>query len=101
MKTFLVVASLLMTGASVYGIVDYNKKADTKEFKQLYKENPVENAVVEEKPAAPVVEKKEVLKPDATVKTEVTPKKSATKSDSKKKTPRKLRLKKFSREALG
>jgi hypothetical protein len=61
MKTFLVVAGLLMTGASVYGIVDYNKKADTKAFKELYNESaaPVEAEVEKEKVVLPVVEKKE------------------------------------------
>ena len=55
MKTFLVVAGLLMTGASVYGIVDYNKKAESKEFFELYKENPVPdetNVTKEESPVA-------------------------------------------------
>lgn len=97
MKSFLVVAGLLMTGASVYGIVDYNKKADTKEFKQLYKEVPVDPNVQSEKPAQPTVSEKEVKKIEEAPKSEATPTKKAT----KKKESRKLRLKKFSREALG
>lgn len=97
MKTFLVIAGLLMTGASVYGVIDYNKTAGSNEFKDLYKEMPEEKAVVEKQAAMPLVEKKETPKTVDAVKTETAPKKKAV----KKKAPRKLQLKKFSREALG
>ena len=41
MKTILILAAVLMGGASIYGIVDYRKRSATKEFRQLYtKENP-------------------------------------------------------------
>ena len=99
MKTFLVVAGLLMTGASVYGIVDYNKKAESKEFKELYKENPMpdETNVTKEESPVPVAEKKEISKKETSIKTETAVKKSVKGKTIKKKKERVLRLKEFSR----
>jgi len=102
MKTFLVVAGLLMTGASVYGVVDYNKKAESKEFKDLYKESaaPIEDETEKEETPVRSVEKKEILKDDAVVKTEKAPvTKTAKKKTVKKK--RSFELKEFSRSKLG
>jgi len=105
MKTFLIVAGLLMTGASVYGVVDYNAKAKNPEFKELYKEKPVpvEIEVVEEIVPAPVpiFEKKEAAKKEVLTDGNVEPVKKAVikkKVVKKKKSEdRKLRLKEFSR----
>ena len=99
MKTFLVVAGLLMTGASVYGVVDYNKKAESKEFKELYKEAPVsdEIEVAKEESPVPMEEKREISKKEVVVRTEIPVKKSAKAKMAKKKKERVLRLKEFSR----
>ena len=99
MKTFLVVAGLLMTGASVYGVVDYNKKAESKEFKELYKEAPMpdETIITKEESPVPFAEKKELAKNEAALKTERPLKKSAKTKTVKKKKERALRLKEFSR----
>lgn len=106
MKTYLIVAGLLMTGASVYGVVDYNKKAESREFKELYKEkvSPAEIDLAEE--AAPIipVEKKEAAKVEAASNPE---KKMATKSvkkkviKKKKQEERTFRIKEFSRGKMG
>ena len=102
MKTFLVVAGLLMTGASVYGVVDYNKKAESKEFKELYKEAPVpdETDITKKENAVPA-EKKEISKNETAVKTETPVKKTVKKKTIKKKKERVLRLKEFSRGKMG
>ena len=98
MKTVLIVAGLLMTGASVYGIVDYNKKAESKEFADLYKEDPapVETVVTNEVVAVPVAQEKEILKTESLTKMEKV-KPAVKKTTSKKKAERKFRLKEFSR----
>ena len=87
MKTFLVTAGLLMTGASVYGVVDYNKKVDDKAFKELYKENTAPAEVKSLKEEVPLVAlpEKEVTKKEAAVKTEPATEKKVL----KKKTPKK------------
>jgi hypothetical protein len=56
MKSILITAAVLMTGASVYGLVDYNKKAQTREFKNLYREEKpaIKETRIESKEAAPV-----------------------------------------------
>jgi hypothetical protein len=36
MKAILILAAALMTAATVYGIMDYNRKSGSKAFKQLY-----------------------------------------------------------------
>lgn len=77
MKAILIAAATLMTGASVYGIVDYNKRSGTKEFENLYRaKHPAAEktviveeakAVKEEKPVAttlqPVKEEWKTKKP--------------------------------------
>ena len=97
MKAFLIVAGLLMTGASVYGIVDYNKKTKSREFNELYKEKPVETVVTEET-TVPVVEKKEALKTKVVTKIEKEPVKKLAKK--KKEKERVFRFKEFSRAPL-
>ncbi len=98
MKTFLIVAGLLMTGASVYGVVDYNKKSKTTEFNELYKEKPVEKEIVEEAIPLPVVETKKALKTEKSV---VTDKKVVMKKLVKnRKDKRVFRMKEFSRGPL-
>lgn len=109
MKTFLLAAGLLMTGASVYGIVDYNQKQASNELKELYKEKPapVSTKTVVEDGIAPspvsglkegsatVVYKKETTPAKGTVKKKkVVNKKKAEKE-------RVFRLKEFSRGKLG
>jgi DNA repair exonuclease SbcCD nuclease subunit len=104
MKTFLVVAGLLMAGASVYGVVDYSKKSSTKEFKELYKEAPapVEDEVVKEEMPVPIIEKKEISKTNVVAKTEKPPvKKIIKKKTVKKKKERTFELREFSRSKLG
>lgn len=44
MKLYLMAGGLLLTAASVYGITDYVKTKNKKEFKDLYKEVPVVQA---------------------------------------------------------
>jgi len=90
MKTLLITAAVLMTGASVYGIVDYRQKSGKKEFHNLYTGSPA-------------------VKTTAAVKTMQLPKiKEATTTEVKKTKPMlvkkmgkkrqpKLRLKQFSR----
>ena len=101
MKTFLVVAGLLMAGASVYGVVDYNRKAESKAFKDLYKENAVTDETTEPKAALPVTKNKV-----ANVETTTTTEKPAIKKPAKKKIVKKkndervFRLKEFSRGKL-
>ena len=103
MKTFLIVAGLLMTGASVYGVVDYNKKADNKEFKELYKEKPapVETELVKEEAPVPVETK--AIKSEEVKKTDNVPVKKVSKKKKakKEKEERKFRMKEFSRGKLG
>jgi hypothetical protein len=41
MKLYLMAGGLLLTAASVYGVTDYVKTKNKKEFKNLYKEAPV------------------------------------------------------------
>lgn len=57
MKMFLVVAGVLMTSASIYGVVDYNNKIHTKEFKELYKKEETKSVVqpVKEETELPVL----------------------------------------------
>ena len=43
MKLYLMAGGLLLTAASVYGVTDYVKTKNKKEFKGLYKEVPVEH----------------------------------------------------------
>lgn len=100
MKTFLVVAGLLMTGASVYGIVDYNKKAESKEFKELYKETPEETEVVKAEAVLPVAGKKEVAKIETAAATEKPVAKKTVKKKVAKKKKRSFELKEFSRGRL-
>jgi hypothetical protein len=104
MKTFLIVAGVLMTGASVYGVVDYNNKINTTEFKELYKEeHSTEHQVVTHEKTAPFefetpvkseVEKMEVSK------TDVVRKASKPKPVVKKKKKREFSIKEFSRAPL-
>jgi hypothetical protein len=42
MKFYLMAGGLLLTAASVYGVTDYVKTKNQKEFKELYKEHPEE-----------------------------------------------------------
>lgn len=44
MKLYLMAGGLLLTAASVYGVTDYVKTKNKKEFKDLYKEVPVVQA---------------------------------------------------------
>src|ERR1044072_6105703 len=105
MKTFLIAAGLLMAGASIYGVVDYNKKMKHQEFKNLYKEKPA--PVEKEVPAGtvPVVEKKEKTNTQDTVKTAKAPVKNESnqKKALKKKNEeeRFFRIREFSRGKLG
>ena len=103
MKAFLIVAGVLMTGASVYGVVDYNKKLHTREFKEMYKEEPAkdsevttETVVTTDVPAANTVT---IPLKSETVKKEVTRKISKKAADKKKK-KREFKLKEFSRAPL-
>ena len=105
MKAFLVIAGLLMTGASVYGVVDYNKKVDDKAFKELYKENTVHAEVKshKEEVSSLVLPEKEVSKKEAAVKTEPATEKKVLKKKTpkKKKEVRQFSTKAFSRSKLG
>jgi pyruvate/oxaloacetate carboxyltransferase len=98
MKIFLIAAGLLMTGASVYGVVDYNKKTESGALKELYKEKPapVDTEIVEEV-SKPVIENKETPKVEEVV---VTEKKTTRKMAKKKKEERVFRMKEFSRAQL-
>jgi hypothetical protein len=101
MKTFLIVAGLLMTGASVYGVVDYNKKAESNEFKNLYKENPAaEEKAMMTDVTPPVAAMKAADKP-AKLNEPVLKKEVKKKVSKKKKAERVIRLKEFSRSKLG
>jgi hypothetical protein len=40
MKAFLLAGAVLMTGASIYGFIDYKRTSRSKEFRDLYKETP-------------------------------------------------------------
>jgi hypothetical protein len=106
MKLFLMAAGLLMTGASVYGIVDYHKKAENKAFKELYKENPgqVETESTKDVLPVPVTANKEVSAGGTGPKnTENSPVKKSIKKKTvrQKKETRTFRLKEFSRGKLG
>ena len=105
MKTFLIVSSLLMTGASVFGIVDYNKKAAGSEFKELYKESPapIETGATKAGLDAPIPTKNVSSQKEEFRKTENAPikKDSKKKVVKQKKEQRKFRLKEFSRSKLG
>jgi hypothetical protein len=93
MKMILIAAATLMTGASVYGVIDYKKRSGTKEFENLYREEKTTNVV----PAAlPVVKNNDVKaeSSELTVKEEVKKKPAVKKSHSKK---RKISYKTFSR----
>ena len=102
MKTFLIVAGLLMTGASVYGIVDYNQKAGKKEFKELYKDHSGTAKPVKVPANATVMEVKKIEVPQP--ETPAITKKEAAKKTAKKKTlnkeKRTFQLKEFSRGKL-
>jgi ADP-ribosylglycohydrolase len=101
MKSVLIIAASLMTAASVYGIIDYNKKSNSKEFKQLYtQEQPAlkdeEEVITEEKKPA-VVESANAEKN----KTVVGKKPAVKKPVKKKKKHSKFSTKAFSRSRLG
>lgn len=90
-------AGILMISASVYGVAEYNKKAGTQEFKELYTEKKEPVTLVEKTEMVvtndekPVVKKVELKKAEkATTKREVIKKK--IKKDTKG-----LRTKMFSR----
>lgn len=60
MKPLLLLGAVLMTGASVYGIVDYRQRSSQKEFRQLYRAAAPETgagirdlSAFTEEPAAP------------------------------------------------
>jgi len=94
MKAILITAAVLMTGASVYGIVDYNKKSTTREFKNLYREeHPVVKTEAPVEAARLVPAKIEEVKAEAAVSEKPTAKKSIKKN-------RKFRLSEFSRAKL-
>lgn len=67
MKSFLYVGASLMIGASIYGIIDYQKTSHEKEFKTLYADPEPEIVVVQEPATGAVVtapvEKKDVGQP--------------------------------------
>lgn len=63
MKPLLLLGAVLMTGASVYGIVDYRQRSSQKEFNQLYQAPaPVTGEGIRDLSAIPVspADKKEV-----------------------------------------
>jgi hypothetical protein len=102
MKTFLIVAGLLMTGASVYGVVDYNKKAGSNEFKNLYKESPAaEEKVMKKEEAPPPVAAMKAADNPAMLNEPALKKEVKKKVPKKKKAERVIRLKEFSRSKLG
>jgi hypothetical protein len=95
MKSILITAAVLMTGASVYGIVDYNKKAHTREFKNLYREEqPVAKKEIQTKTKEVAPAKMESL-PE---KTTVVASKPVTRTPAKKRN--RLSLKAFSRARI-
>src|SRR5215203_4314392 len=98
MKAILIATAALMTGAGVYGLVDYNKTSGTTDFERLYKEEKsVAPAAVTEGKTDPGVKAKETkaaLKTTVPEKKEVKGKTNAVKSVKKKK---KLSYKLFSR----
>ena len=91
----LIAAAALMTGASVYGVVDYNRKSGNSDFKNLYRE---ENATKTEVTPATRPDALEKVKKEAvsgeTVSATVKKEKPVKKTTSKKK---KISYKAFSR----
>ena len=69
MKAILYIGAVLMTGASVYGFVDYKKSSRNKDFTRLYEEKQEATTAPENKnirqDSKVVTEKKEVEKPVA------------------------------------
>lgn len=103
MKSFLIIAGVLMTGASVYGVVDYNTKINTPAFKEMYKEEPKKDAeIVADKTSAVLPnENKELKVADnkAITKKGVVKKASELKTIKKKKN-RSFKMSEFSRGPL-
>jgi len=99
MKSILIITGSLMTVATVYGIVDYSKKSGSKEFKELYTQQPVANEaekITEEKKVVPAITP--IVE---TNKTTIEKKPEVKKNLKKKKSSRKLTTKAFSRSKLG
>jgi FlaG/FlaF family flagellin (archaellin) len=104
MKTILLIAAVLMTAASIYGVVDYQKTASKKNFKQLYvspdngnytaKPLAEKNIAVDEKNITSVNKTKEIT---AAKEKKITASKVVKK---KKQQRKKLELKMFSRAAM-
>lgn len=108
----LILAAVLMTSATVYGVVEYRNRSSQKDFRELYtpekKEEstiqPVEPAAEDKKVAVPVPSAKKESRKEAAlvVKNETANmKKAHAVEKKKKKTQKKLRLKMFSRSAPG
>src|SRR5436853_150354 len=95
MKAFLIAGAVLMTGASIYGFIDYEKTSRDKAFTKMYK--PEEPLKVETKQAA--LEKKTALT-NASVKTVKTEPVTAVTITSKPAKKKKVSYKLFSRAAL-
>ena len=55
MKMIFIAAATLMTGASVYGLYDYNKRSGTREFENLYRDDKTTLAKEPPSSVAPVV----------------------------------------------
>ena len=51
----LIAAATLMTGASVYGLIDYNKRSGSKDFENLYRKDKATGPREAEKVNTPVV----------------------------------------------
>ncbi|MBL0132372.1 MAG: hypothetical protein IPP43_15765 [Chitinophagaceae bacterium] len=68
MKSILYVGATLMICASIYGFVDSKKTSRNKEFKNMYKESPVPEAVtvVTREKTEPVVKKENSSNPKTT-----------------------------------
>jgi hypothetical protein len=98
MKSILYVAATLMIGASIYGFVDYKKTNQHKEFKAMYDEPEVKEAVAsEEKKTAEVAAPKTVSKKEQGVIAKNEPSKEPAKKIKKKRT---INYESFSRAPL-
>ncbi|HEX6332645.1 MAG TPA: hypothetical protein VFZ78_00380 [Flavisolibacter sp.] len=102
MKSILIIAAILMTGASVYGVVHFNKKSQSQSFRQLYKPVPeMVQAAPSETGASTITAEKTRVTREELNPTEVTPPPPPARKAVKRKKDRTIELKEFSRGEPG
>jgi|GEM_PF-3431829 len=100
MKAIVITAAALMTGAGIYGVVDYTRQSDSPKFKQLYQEEQVVPDPPPPPPAPPKPVAAVVATPAKPEGAPPPPKAPAKPKKPAKKKKKKVNMEMFSRGAL-